>query len=385
MKKICTLILALALMLSLAACGGSASGNSASSATSAPAASGTSSAPPAADASNDPPVTLVVSTAFTATQLQGIFLQYLKDTVEKNSGGSISIDLYTGGTLCGSDEELSMLSDGSIDMMMCYIPANAFNLPDLVPFMYYTGGMDKTYDAVYHVCYDDTDSAGAINTSLEAYHATLLPGFVVSSQQVWVSKQPITCWADMYSGKFGCPTDSHYSDMGYKNLVTAYDNEYYEDLRTGLIDSFSATAADVVNSKYYEVADYFMTTDTYRVGDWLMINTDSLNKLTDNQKVVLNDACKSMSEYAISYQSDLADQFKQIVTDNGGTILSMTQDEVDWYMYCSDILGWKSMIETLGTATGATDSMTTVIDANKEAISQYTGYDLSALEAKYAK
>ena len=61
----------------------------------------------------------------------------------------------------------------------------------------------------------------------------------------------------------------------------------------------------------------------------------------------------------------------------------MTDEEFEWFMYCGNILGWKSGLETLAVATDSVDAMTTVQNATKEAYNTYTDYDFNALAAKY--
>ena len=68
----------------------------------------------------------------------------------------------------------------------------------------------------------------------------------------------------------------------------------------------------------------------------------------------------------------------------GGTILDMTDEEVEWFLYCGDILGWKSGLETLAVMTDSVDAMTAVQAANREGMNLYTEYDFGALEEKYA-
>ena len=195
----------------------------------------------------------------------------------------------------------------------------------------------------------------------------------------------VTCWADMYEGKFGCPMDANYTDMGYKNLVTVIDTDWYESLRTGLCDSINPTAADVVNNKLYEVANYFLVCPANRVDNWMLINTDAYEGLTDNQKEVLAQACEDLLAYSAQVENDLNDQFVDVVTENGGTVIDMTDEEFQWFLYCGDILGWKTGLETLAAMTGTVDEMAAVQAANREGMNLYTAYDFDALEAKYGE
>lgn len=386
MKRLIALLLAVMMLASFAACGQSAPAEEPAPAPAeevAPEAAEEAGEEPAAAA--DPAVTLTAASAFTATQLPGIFWNYFKEQVEELSGGSITLDLYLGGTLCGPDEELAMLSNGSIDMMMAFTPANAFSIPCVASIYYTPASITDTQKVINHIAFEDEASSAVIQEAWAANNATLLPAYVVTSDIVFASRNPVESWADMYEGKFGCPMDANYSDMGYKNLVTVMDADWYESLRTGLCDSIQATAADIISSKIYEVAEYYIVCPANRVDHWMTINTDSLNKLTENQKDALYQACENLLAYTAEYQDELTAQFVDTVEGAGGTILDMTEEEVEWFLYCGDILGWKSGLETLAVMTDSVDAMTVVQAANREGMNLYTEYDFDALEAKYAE
>lgn len=386
MKRLIALLLAVLMLASFAACGQSAPAEEPAPApaeeAAAPAEEAVAEEPAAAE---DPAVTLTAASAFTATQLPGIFWNYFKEQVEELSGGSITLDLYLGGTLCGPDEELAMLSNGSIDMMMLFTPTNAFSVPCIASIYYTPASIVDTQKVMNYVAFEDEASAAAIAETWGANNATLLPAYVVTSDIVFASRTPVESWADMYEGKFGCPMDANYSDMGYQNLVTVLDADWYESLRTGLCDSIQATAADIVSSKIYEVAEYYLLCPANRVDHWMTINTDTLNNLTDNQKAALYQACENLLAYTAEYQDELTAQFVETVEGAGGTIIEMTEEEVEWFMYCGNILGWKSGLETLAVMTNSVEPMTAVQNATREGMNLYTAYDFDALQEKYGE
>ena len=381
MKRFLSLLLVLCMTFSFAACGATSENSNAASSDSGDAEE----TADVGDVANDPAVTLVASSAFTSTQLPGMFWEHFKEDVEKLSGGSITIDLYLGGTLGGADEEMDMLSNGSIDMMMTFLPANAFITPCIESIYYTPADIETSQTIMKDIFFENEESSAVIEETFAANNATLLPFFVVTSDIVFASKDSVSSWSDMYSGKFACPMDANYTDMGYQNLVTVIDSDWYESLRTGICDSVQATAADVVSSKIYEVANSYVVCPANRVDHLMTINTDSLNKLTENQKSVLYQACEDLLKYSADTQNELYDQFESVVSDNGGTIINMTDEEFEWFMYCGNVLGWKTGLETLAVATDSVDSMTIVQEATKKAYNEYTEHDFDALSEKYSK
>lgn len=390
MKKLTALALALIMLLALTACGGAEAPAEAPAAPEAPAAEPAPEAEAAPEAepeanpvASDPKVKLTAASAFVSTQLPGMFWEYFKEQLETLSGGSIELDLYLGGSLCGPDEELGYLSEGSVDMIMAFSPTCAFSLPTLATLYYTPGTIEDSQEVIKSIVFDDPAAYEAIQADFTANNATLLPCFVVTSDIVFASKGEVSKWADFYEGKFGCPMDANYSDMGYKNLVTVLDADYYEAMRTGLCDSLQLTAADIVSGKFYEVANYYMTVPANRVDHWMTINTDSLNKLTEGQKEVLYQACENLLAYTAECQNDLTAQFEQVVADNGGTVFAMTDEEMEWFMYCGNLLGWQTGLDTLAVMTDHVEGMTAVVNATKTVYTEMTDYDFAALEAKY--
>ncbi len=379
LTRILSMILALMMMLALVSCGSSTNNDPSNSASDGSNTTESDNASEAA-AANDPHVKLTASTSFSSTQLTGIYWEYFCEQLKTLSGGSMEVDLYPSGTLGGADEELSMLSSGSIDLMMSFVASNAFSVPTMCPLLFFPTSMDATAAITEYVCYENEESAGAIANNLAEYNATLLPYFAVTSEEVWVSTQPFTCWADMYDGKYGCPTDSQYTEMGYKNLVFINDSEWYEDLRTGLVDSISCTVADVVTERLYEVGSYFLVRPTYRVDNWMLINTDVYESLTEAQQEALAAACEATKAYAMSYASEVAAEFYNTVEDNGGTIIQATDEEVEWYLTCADLGGWTSMLPGLGGATGYTEDMVKVVSATMDGFRDIADYDLGTID-----
>lgn len=116
MKKMFSVLLALVMVLSLAACGGGSGGQQSSapadSGSSAPADSGS------GDAAGDPKVTLVYAEVNPLDTIVGQTASEFKRLVEEKSGGSITIDVRDSGVLGSENDVLDAIvgGDDSIDM-----------------------------------------------------------------------------------------------------------------------------------------------------------------------------------------------------------------------------------------------------------------------------
>jgi len=61
-----------------------------------------------------------------------------------------------------------------------------------------------------------------------------------------------------------------------------------------------------VNSKYYEVAPFWSQTNHLIVPDWLIINTDTYNSLSDEDRAVFDELCSAAIDKVQSeWQADV--------------------------------------------------------------------------------
>ena len=103
MKRIVSIIALLALVLSLAACGGSGNNN----------------------AGSDPAVTLVYAEVNSQDSVVGQTGTYFKEKVEELSGGSVTIDLQASGVLGSENDVLDAMLGGSTTIDISRISALA--------------------------------------------------------------------------------------------------------------------------------------------------------------------------------------------------------------------------------------------------------------------
>ena len=119
MKKLLALLLALVMVLSLAACGGSGDAKA-----DAPAAGGTAND---GDASNDPAVTLVYAEVNPLDTIVGQTGTFFAEKVAELSGGSIKLDVQAAGVLGSENDVLDAMVGGSDSIDISRISAFALS------------------------------------------------------------------------------------------------------------------------------------------------------------------------------------------------------------------------------------------------------------------
>ena len=132
-KKIMTLVLALAMVLSMAACGGESS-DSADSGDSGEA------------ASSGEPMTIKVGTVNYDGSVQVRALEAFKDTIEEASDGRITVEIYSGSVLGNNEVMLDMLYNNDIQIDVVNPVAFETQVPEMSLLNNY-----YTFDSLEHV------------------------------------------------------------------------------------------------------------------------------------------------------------------------------------------------------------------------------------------
>ena len=147
-KRLSALILALALVLSLAACGGGSGASSGSGGDSGASSSGSadSGSSGSADIDGDP-ITLTLATCAADDAIDSIVAFKLADKLNKLSGGNITADVYTNAQLGGLSDTIQAVKAGSIDMVFTTIGSLESSAPSLctISWLYSYESEDHCY------------------------------------------------------------------------------------------------------------------------------------------------------------------------------------------------------------------------------------------------
>ncbi len=312
------------------------------------------------------PVNLVACSAFKNTDAEGVMLNYFMDYVTEKSGGTITFTKYMAGTLGTSAEELGMLSNGDIDVMALYAPAYAFELPQFIYVMNAVGTCEEVMDWFSWTCYENEETASILADALSNYNGTLLKCAYAVGQTMFPCTEKITCWDDIkHNLKFGAISD-YAEGEGYQSwvLVDAADN--YENLRSGLVQALESSVDNIVSAKLYEVSSYFLDTQIYSPFNHLVMNTDKLNSLSEEQQALIYEAAAATAAYSVEYANQCSADAVEIIEEAGGTVIPMTQEELDLYWKYDVEINYASAYEGLGAATGTMDDAAVIINSIME-------------------
>ena len=346
MKKLLSALLAASMVLSLAACGGSASSAASSAAAdSTPAAdstaaSDTAAAGDTAAAANDPHVTLVYAEVNPLDTIVGQTGTAFKEKVEELSGGSITIDIQASGVLGSENDVLDNILAGGDTIDMSRISAFALtsygcNKSKLlsIPFTF------ENREHFWNFANSDL-AAEFLNEPQELGLPVRGIFYDEEGFRHFFTVNPVNGIEDMKGLKLRVSNDPVMTGMveslGASPTVVSF-GELYSALQTGVVDGAEQPIANYKSNAFPEVANNLIL-DGHTLGAVQVIITDNAwNKLTENQQACIMEAGK----YAQDFNAKLSETEENKVLDelkaNGCNVVEVT-DKAPWQEACKSVI-----------------------------------------------
>ncbi|MCD8088265.1 MAG: TRAP transporter substrate-binding protein DctP [Oscillospiraceae bacterium] len=321
-------------------------------------------------------LSLTATTSFSTTEDGGKNFQYFCDYIEEHSNGAITIELYTGGTLCSSSEELNMVASGAVDMAALATTQfldtlTLLNFPTMV-----LGDEQTALDYYNYLTFENEETAALIADEAAANNVKYL-GFQAGGTTCWLSTKTLTCIDDIKGIKFGAAQNQNaFLSLGV-DVVSLSLPDGYENLSRGVLDAVTMSFNPTVAMKWYEVATNYLMLGTYVAGNPFTINLDVWNAMPESTQALFEEAAKATAAYSLELARDGYETNMNTVLDAGCTVSYISEEEGElWYstMYKYQVIDCRSVAESAGKA----DEMETVLAAAAE----YVGIDLSAIETE---
>lgn len=326
MKRILSIVLSAAVMLSLAACSSGTSSNSGSSA------SGS-----GGDASSaEQPVTIKLGWAETAERSGHALSEAaytFKEQVEALSNGSITVDLYPAAQLGDATSMLTQVEAGTLEA--CMIVSNGqfatSYYPDLgfldIPFLFESS--QEAYDLLNPEgeFFLDLQSDISEKTGIRP-----LVFFNEGLRHITNSKHEIRTPEDMKGLKIRTMNVTAHMKM-FEALGTQPTNvswnELYTALQTGLADGQENPIANAVYISAWEVQKYMTLDGHVCLCGLFCMNEDFYQSLSQAQKDAVDQAALKALEAEYSmYQSNEAANL-ELLKENGLQVTELTSEEID--------------------------------------------------------
>lgn len=359
MKKLLSLILAIGMALSLAACGGKTetsntnTGNDASNTN--------------ASVSTDPEYTLKLSGTVTDGHLVTETEKYFIKRVEELSEGRIKVEHYPNNQLGDPRAMLESTIMGNHDIVECGLPQYAqftnllkfFNLP----FMW------ETRDAAYG--FMATEKGQELSKRVEEEVGVHILGFIDNGFFNFTTNREVSTPADVKGMKLRCQESDVllriWTDLGASPLPMSF-TEVYTALQQGAIDGQMNGYITNFNSGYYEVQKYIVKMGLLFDVCPLSINIDLYNSMPEDLQAVLDQAGAEMQRWCMENARAENQKAAEQWVEKGGQITDLTGNLEPWKEATQATYTWfrKSFPEV-----DLDDILTTVNELNE----QYAGVE----------
>lgn len=350
MKKFAAMMLAVLMLVSLAACGGSSSSTPASQpAQSQPAQSQSAgagdsqpdAAPGLAGTVDAPYIITFGNTANASTNPQDSYqlaMKAMNDKLMELSGGTLGFEIVFGGVYGSTAQHLAQVKAGTLDGMITGFDV-ATNLEGTEDF--YAAAMPFVFDSDEHMDkFLASDLWAEMVESMRANNGILITGlFMHQPPRILNTRVPIAHPSELQGVKLRVPE----SDVQIRVWTAAGTSpaqipgsELYSSIDTGVADG---QENDIVSSsalKMYEVAPYFTEIDYIRQAQFCYTSEITWNKMSDQEKEWWAEACAAATEAGTSAYAARYESSKQEIVDNGGTIVEFDYDE--WKNFFTDIV-----------------------------------------------
>jgi len=315
MKRIISVLLAACMAISLAACGGEKTPSSNA---------GTGSTSNSYEKMN-----LRINFSGTDQGIDGLVAAYMKDELNKRSGGMITLDTFSNCQLSGGDmnRQVEMLiAGGTYELGIISDPLLAAVDDRLqvtnIPFAF------SSYEEAYQ--YADS-TGGEYNTQVMAENGIKLLGiFSNGILQITNNKHEVTSPDDLkdiklrVSGKLN--TDS-IKEMGGDGVSVTF-SELYSALQMGTVDGQINGYQTIQSASIDEVQSYLTECNMQWVPYSIVAGSGEWEKISDANKELIAEVAKDAAQYGRDYMNEVEGSIKQEFIDNGMTITELTEEQL---------------------------------------------------------
>jgi tripartite ATP-independent transporter DctP family solute receptor len=250
-----------------------------------------------------------------AAALDNVF----KPQVEQGTNGAIKVDVYHSGTLGNEADLWNGVRNGTIEIAIVGTPMNQEYTTMMIsdwPFLYrdlphakkvWTGAI-----------------ADEINTEFHQKVPTVyVLGWGPNSARTFTSNKPLTTVDEFRGQKFRMPGNPIHVGIA-ENLGASAQviplGELFSALETGVVDGQDNGMVTVISEAFYEVQKYVYETNHIIATLEILASASFLDKLTAEQRKVIEDAAKAASAQAWDDYIKSVDADRAFLVSKGVTV-----------------------------------------------------------------
>lgn len=313
MKKLIALILAMAMCVALAACGG-----------------GNSSAPSSGNSDVDSVYADLEAVELVGADSTGkgaagqIFGEYVAQRVSEITGGKLTIDYHPNGDLGGDVDLLRQMQGGDIAIVVCQTAPVVSFIPEMAVFdlpMVFSKYGGDTIDAVLN---GENDFHAALSDAYEAAGLHLLGFLQNATYRLTTANVDLSTLESFQDLQIRTMENSNH--MAFWEAIGAEPTplawaEVYIALQNNMIDAQENAADTCVGAGFQDVQKYLACTNHILYCNQICINSDIYASLDPAYQAALDQAVADAIAYMRPQLEQIDVDNKQILVDGGMTLI----------------------------------------------------------------
>lgn len=237
------------------------------------------------------PITMKLALNQTEEHPSFIALEAFGEELAEATEGRLNIEVHPNSTLGDQAEYVQSVSSGVIDLAIVSAPQLENVQKDFVLFSLPT--VFESIDHQMQVLSDD-EIVGELYASLEeSNNISVVGGFTQGARSMYVKDAAAEEPSDLEGKKIRVQESPVFLGMinalGGSPTPMAFA-EVYTGLQSGVIDGAENNEISYFTQKHYEVAPFFSYTRHLIGADFLIINTDTLESMTEHDRAAFDEA-----------------------------------------------------------------------------------------------
>ena len=332
MKKIVAVILSLAMILSLAACGNSgaaaeteasAAETEAAAAETEAAAGETEAAAPAA--AGEAEYTYNISVDASEEELIYKYAVKLSELVAEKTGGRVALDVYGNAALGDDSEALQSCADGQIAFVICTTAPQVDFMPEMAMF-----DLPNLFNDIndFRAMFEKEDFVNFLEGIYEGAGFRLM-GVADSGFRVMSSNKKVESLDDLKGIKIRTMKNNNHIAIWQAygaNPTPMSFSEVYIGLQQGTIDAQENPIEVLASAKFYEVQDYVIMTNHLPHACCLIMSDKIYNELPDDLKTAVEEACEEASAATRELSDTIAAEQLEVIKGSGTEVIELSDD-----------------------------------------------------------
>lgn len=255
-----------------------------------------------------------------------------KDYVEAASNGSIAVEIYPGGQLCGNPEEcLEALQGGIIEVFITTFggfgnivqEAQVMDLPYMFPSDRVAECALGNDTAFFELLRDKTLEQTGNMRLMTIGNTGGWRNFATTAKQI---RTPADV-AGLRIRTIGSPVQQELvKSMGGAPTSIAWP-EVYTSLATGVVEGTKNGITDIVGMKFHEHLKYITLDGHAYMGAMWMMNNDVFEAMSPEQRMIVEDGFDALRWTTIVFPKRRSIEAYQAFKDAGGEIYVPTEEE----------------------------------------------------------